>query len=82
MKTKLQELLETGRKKLAALESRKAEWDANLIDVPRWMHVVALWACVLAPGLAVVLAYSIDGIANRVRMLHELEECYEARKEA
>jgi len=53
-------------------------WDAaGLMEA--WAHLVALWACVLASGLAVVLAYAIDSVANRVRLSHELEELYEAK---
>jgi hypothetical protein len=44
-----------------------------------WMYLAALWACVVSSGLAVVLAYAIDGVANRVDMSHELEEIHEAK---
>jgi hypothetical protein len=48
-------------------------WDVNGL-VEAWLNLIALWACVVASGLAVVLAYAIDCIANRVRLSHELEE--------
>jgi hypothetical protein len=38
-----------------------------------------VWAHGVADGLDVVPAYPIDGIAQRVRMLHELEELNEAK---
>lgn len=53
-------------------------WDVVGLMVA-WSHLVALWACVLASGLTVVLAYAIDTVANRVRMSHELEELNEAK---
>jgi hypothetical protein len=53
-------------------------WDVVGLMVA-WSHLVALWACVVASGLAVVLGYAIDGIANRVRLSHELEELHEAQ---
>jgi hypothetical protein len=46
-----------------------------------WLYLAALWACVVSSGLAVVLAYAIDEIANRVRLAHELQELYDAREE-
>lgn len=55
-------------------------WDAHQV-MAAWLHLVALWACVSASGLAVVLGYAIDCIANRVRLAQELQELYEAREE-
>lgn len=54
-------------------------WDANLVDIPRWMHLAAVWACVSASGMAVVLVRGLDWIMDRVTRSFEQEERDEAQ---
>lgn len=54
-------------------------WDANLVDVSRWMHLVAVWVCVSASGLAVVLTRAIDWALDRITRSFEHEERDEAQ---
>lgn len=51
-------------------------WGASLM---RWSHLLALWACVSASGLAAGLAYGIDHLADRVRRSYEHEELDHAK---
>lgn len=54
-------------------------WDANLVNVPRWLHLVAVWACVVSSGLAVVLVRGLDWVLDRVTRSFEHEERDEAQ---
>lgn len=56
-------------------------WDANLVDVPRWMHLVAVWVCVSASGLAVVLTRVIDWALDRIVQSFEQDERHEAKQQ-
>lgn len=55
-------------------------WDAAQVS-DAWIHLIGLWVCVAASGLAVVLGYRIDWLLDRVRRSYEQEERDEARKE-
>lgn len=54
-------------------------WDSSLVAVPRWMYLVAVWACVSASGLAVVAVRGLDWVLDRVVRSFECEERNEAQ---
>lgn len=46
---------------------------------PRLAHLAAVWACVAASGLAVIVVRGIDWILDRVRRSYEHEEMDDAK---
>lgn len=55
-------------------------WEQSAV-VAAGQYLAGLWACVASSGLAVVVAYAIDYVTNRVRMASELQELDDVRKE-
>lgn len=49
------------------------------LEQTRGLHVLALWACVTASGMAVMGAYGLDWLLNRVRKSYEHEELDNAK---
>ncbi len=49
------------------------------VGMDGWMHIVALWACVLSSGLAVLSGYGLDWVVSRVRSSYEHEELIDAK---
>jgi hypothetical protein len=43
-----------------------AHWDMAALYVPRYVHLAAVWSCVLASGLAVLFTRAVDAVAALV----------------
>ncbi len=55
------------------------QWQQVGVVPDEWQHLLALWACVLSSGLAVIAAYGFDWVLNRVRKSYEHEELDNAK---
>lgn len=54
-------------------------WDLTVFMVPRWAHLVAVWACVGASGFAVIFVRGLDWVLDRITRSFEHEERDEAK---
>ena len=49
-------------------------WARSAVDVSHYGHVIALWSVTIAGGLAVLSAYGIDWLLDRLARSTELRE--------
>jgi hypothetical protein len=49
-------------------------WERTLWIPPHWSHLVALWACVAASGVTVLLVRGLDWLLDRLTRSYEHEE--------
>lgn len=58
------------------------QWDVNAVGLPQHAHLVGLWVCVVASGLAVMIAYGIDWLVDMLARLRESREREDAAMSA
>lgn len=57
-------------------------WDVNAVGLARHAYLAGLWVCVVASGLAVVIAYGIDWLVDVRARLRESNEREDAAMSA